>query len=71
MRNRRAVDIAAALAEARAKIAAEGRGAHGRIWIVRSHQTRTEIRAWRRDLAGDQVTTVHVGVDPILLYVPS
>ena len=71
MRNRRAVDVAAALAEARAKIAAEGGGTRGRIWIVRSHQTRTEIRAWRRDLAGDRVTTIHVGPDPILLYVPS
>lgn len=71
MRNRRAVDVAAALAEARAKIAAEGGGTRGRIWIIRSHQTRTEIRSWRRDLAGDQVTVIHVGPDPILLYVPS
>ncbi len=71
MRNRRTVDVAAALAAARARIAAEGGGTHGRIWIIRSHQTRTEIRAWSRDLAGDQVATIHVGPDPILLYAPS
>ena len=67
---RRAVDIANALAAARAKIAAESAGARGRIWIVRSHQTRTEIRAWRRDLAGDRVRTIHVGPDPILELPP-
>ena len=63
---RRAVDIAHALATAQAKIAAEPAGARGRIWIVRSHQTRTEIRAWRLDLAADQVRTIRVGPDPIL-----
>ena len=67
---RRAVDIANALAAARAKIAAESAGARGRIWIVRSHQTRTEIRAWRRDLAGDRLRTIHVGPDPILELPP-
>jgi hypothetical protein len=71
MRNRRAVDVAAALAEAKAKIAAEGGRVSGRIWIIRSHQTTTEIRAWRRDLAGDRVRAIHVGPDPILLYTPS
>jgi hypothetical protein len=71
MGNRRAVDVAAALSEAKAKIAAEGSGAHGRIWIIRSHQTKTEVRAWRRDLAGDRVRVIHVGPDPILLYTPS
>ena len=70
MTARRAVDIANALAAARAKIAAESAGARGRIWIVRSHQTRTEIRAWRRDLAGDRVRTIHVGPDPILELPP-
>ena len=67
---RRAVDIANALATARAKIAAEPAGARGRIWIIRSHQTRTEIRAWHRDLAGDQVRTIRVGPDPILELLP-
>ncbi len=65
---RRAVDIGDALAAARAKIAAEPAGARGRIWIVRSHQTRIEVHAWNRDLAGDKVTTLRVGPDPILLY---
>lgn len=71
MTARQAVDIAHALAGARAKTAAEPAGARGRIWIVRSHQTSTEVRAWRRDLAGDRVTTIRVGPDPILLYRPS
>jgi hypothetical protein len=71
MTARQAVDIAHALAGARAKTAAEPAGARGRIWIVRSHQTPTEVRAWRRDLAGDRVTTIRVGPDPILLYRPS
>lgn len=63
-------DVANALAQARAKIAAEAPGARGRIWIVRSHQTRDEARAWRRDLALDRVTTIHVGPDPILALAP-
>jgi hypothetical protein len=71
MPNRQAADVARALAVARAKIAAEPVAARGRIWIIRSHLARTEIRAWRRDLAGDQVRTLHVGPDPILLYTPS
>ena len=71
MPNRQAADVANALAAARARIAAEPAAARGRIWIVRSHLGRTEIRAWRRDLAGDRVQTLHVGRDPILLYTPS
>jgi len=43
MPNRRAVDVANALAAARAKIAAEPAGARGRIWIIRSHLQQTEI----------------------------
>ncbi len=70
MTARRAVDIANALAAARAKIAAEPAGARGRIWIVRSHQTRIEVRAWHRDLAGSRVRTIHVGPEPILLLAP-
>jgi len=65
------VDVAYALAAARAEIGAEGGGAHGRIWIVRSHMIPVEVRAWHRDLAGDQVTTIDVGHDPVLLYLPS
>jgi hypothetical protein len=65
---RRAVDIADALATARAKIAAEPAGARGRIWIVRSHQTTIEVQAWNQDLAGDNVRSIPVGPDPILLY---
>jgi hypothetical protein len=71
MHNRQAADVANALAAARAKIAAEPAAARGRIWIIRSHLARTEIRAWRRDLAGDRVQTLHVGREPILLYTPS
>jgi len=66
--NRRAVDIANALSAARAKIAAEPAGERGRIWIIRSHQTSIEVRAWNKDLAGDRVTAIRVGPDPILLY---
>jgi hypothetical protein len=71
MPNRRAVDVANALAAARAKIAAEPSAARGRIWIIRSHLATTEIRAWHHDLAGDRVSTIRVGPDPILLYAPS
>lgn len=56
------------LAQARAKIAAEPAGARGRIWIVRSHQTPTEISTWRRLLAGQPVQVIRAGSDPILLY---
>ena len=68
MPKRRAVDVSDALAEARAKIAAEPAGARGRIWIIRSHQPRTEIRMWRQLLAGEPVQVIKVGPDPILLY---
>jgi hypothetical protein len=71
MTARRAVDVARALAAARAKIAAEPPAARGRIWIVRSHQTRTEIRAWHLDLAGARVQVIPAGKDAILLYAPS
>jgi hypothetical protein len=71
MRNRRPVDVANALAAARAEIAAEPAGARGRIWIIRSHLQLTEINAWRADLAGDRVSRIRVGPDPILLYQPS
>jgi hypothetical protein len=71
MPQRTARDVAQALATARGKIAAEPPGARGRIWIIRSHLQRTEIRAWRTDLAGDRVLTIRVGRDPILLYMPS
>jgi hypothetical protein len=64
------VDVANALAVARAKIAAEPGGARGRIWVVRSHLRRAEIHAWHHDLAGGRVTTIHVGAEPILLYTP-
>ena len=70
MTARQPADIAKALAAARAKIAADPAGAGGRIWIIRSHQTRSEVRAWRRDLAGDHVTAIRVGPDPILLLEP-
>ncbi len=71
MTNRHPVDVKGALAAARAKVAAEPSGAHGRIWIIRSHMKPAEVNAWRRDLAGNRVTTIHVGSEPILLYLPS
>jgi hypothetical protein len=70
MTARQPVDISRALAAARARIAAEPPGARGRIWIVRSHQTRTEVRTWHRDLAGSHVRTIAVGHEPILLLEP-
>jgi hypothetical protein len=71
MHQRQAVDVATALTAARARVAAEHNGARGRIWIIRSHLAPTEIQAWHRDLAPDRVTTIPVGSDPILLYMPS
>lgn len=71
MHARAPVDVANALTAARAKIAAEPSGRRGRIWIVRSHLKQAEIVAWRTDLAGDRVTTIHVGPEPILLYSPA
>ena len=70
MRDRQPADVANALAQARAKIAAEPRGSRGRIWIVRSHLGQPEWRVWHRDLAGDRVTAIRVGPEPILLYAP-
>jgi hypothetical protein len=71
MNNRRAADVANALAAATARVAVAPSGARGRIWIIRSHDTATEDQAWHRDLAGARVTVIHVGHDPLLLYVPS
>jgi hypothetical protein len=71
MRDRQPVDVANALAQARAKIAAEPAGSRGRIWIVRSHLGPPERRVWHRRLAGDRVTVIRVGPEPILLYSPS
>ena len=71
MPNRQAADVWNALEAARAEIAAEPAGARGRIWIVRSHLGPAEIDAWQFDLFGVQVSTIGVGADPILLYVPS
>jgi hypothetical protein len=65
---RHPADLIDGLAEARAKIAAEPAGARGRIWIIRSHQTRLEVRIWRHLLAGQPVQVIRVGPDPILLY---
>jgi len=59
--------IVDALARARAEIALEPAGAPGRIWIVRSHASAHEILEWRHALAGDRVTTVPVGPEPILV----
>lgn len=71
MTNRRAADVANALAAARARAAALPGGSRGRIWIIRSHQTQTEIQAWHRELAGARTTVIHVGHDPLLVYLPS
>ncbi len=60
-------DSADALARARAEIAAEPARARGRIWIIRSHTSASEILEWRHELAGDRVTTIPVGPEPILL----
>jgi hypothetical protein len=67
---RQPVNLEHALAQARAKIAAEPAGSRGRIWILRSHQTTTEVRTWDRILPRSRVTTIRVGPDPILLYAP-
>ena len=40
----------------------------GTIWIIRSHQTRLEVRTWRHLLAGQPVQVIRVGHDPVLLY---
>jgi hypothetical protein len=71
MHQRQAADVTNALASARARVAAEHNGARGRIWIIRSHLQSIEIHAWHRDLAGDRVTAIPVGSDPLLLYLPS
>ena len=68
MHNRRATDVAGALASARSELTAEGSRATGRIWIVRSHLAATEALAWQADLAGKDVATIHVGPEPLLLY---
>jgi hypothetical protein len=60
-------DVVDALARARTEIAAEPTSARGRIWIIRSHTPAREILEWRHELAGDRVTTIRVGPEPILL----
>lgn len=56
-----------ALAEARAKIAAEPPSHRGRIWIIRSHMRANEIQEWKLVLAGLPVKTINVGPEPLLL----
>jgi non-canonical purine NTP pyrophosphatase (RdgB/HAM1 family) len=68
MPNRRAQDVTTALATAKAKLAA--RGGRGRIWIVRSHLVPAEVGAWSRELAGQDVQTIRVGPEALLLYQP-
>ncbi len=69
MQNRNASDVTSALARATALVAAEG--GRGRIWIIRSHLEPTEATAWSQDLTGKQVTVIHTGSEPLLLYQPS
>jgi hypothetical protein len=64
-------NVANALATARGKIAAEPADARGRIWIIRSHTSSAEYQEWGQDLAGQRVTAIRVGPEPILLYTPS
>jgi non-canonical purine NTP pyrophosphatase (RdgB/HAM1 family) len=71
MPNRRAEDVANALATATAKLDAESPGDRGRIWILRTHVDSVESDAWTKDLAGQKVTVLQVGPEPLLLYVPS
>ncbi len=69
MPNRRAQDVTNALAVAKAKVASLG--GRGRIWIVRSHLVPAEVAAWTTELAGQDVKSIPVGPEPLLLYQPS
>jgi hypothetical protein len=56
-------DVANALTAATERL--DGRP--GRIWIIRTPHT-TQSKAWVGDLAGKDVTTIPVGLEPLLLY---
>ena len=62
-RGRDESSIVAALS--RAERGAAGSG--GRIWVVRTHVSVEEQAAWTRALAGQPVTTLYVGVEPLLV----
>lgn len=48
--------------------AAERRlGPHGRVFVVRSHLSPPEAAGWQQALAARQVTTLPVGVEPLLI----
>jgi hypothetical protein len=68
MPNRNASDVAAALAAAQQRLAAEGTRSTGRIWIIRTHLHPAESEGWQQDLAGKRVTTIPVGPEVLLLY---
>jgi hypothetical protein len=63
--------IADVLARARRVIAAEPAGRRGRIWIVRAHESPVEAGRWLHYLAGDRISTIRIGPDPILVDTPS
>jgi hypothetical protein len=62
MPDRQPADVTTALVAARSML-----GPGGRIWIVRSHLGSQEAAAWSEQLTGNQVTTIPVGSEPILL----
>jgi hypothetical protein len=75
MEKRNPSDVLSALARATALAESQGRrtagqGPSARIWIVRSHQTDTEIDTWKAALAGKDVEALGGGPEPILLYQP-
>ena len=71
MPNRNASDVTAAVELARRRLAGEGTRSTGRVWIIRSHMQPTEATAWTRILRGQDVETLHVGPEHLLLYFPS
>ncbi len=47
--------------------AARRLGPHGRVFVVRSHLSSPEAAGWQQALAGCQVTTLRVGIEPLLI----
>jgi hypothetical protein len=67
--NRDAASVEAAVA--RAERLASSRGPHPRIWVIRTHVTTAEAKAWAAALGRYAITQIEVGVEPLVAIEPT
>jgi hypothetical protein len=67
--NRDAASVEAAVA--RAERLASSRGPDARIWVIRTHVTTAEAKAWVAALGRYAITQIDVGVEPLVVIAPT